>query len=274
MSISEATSLFDGEIVVDQSGLYTFVHYYEHPQSGRRVIMTGMNHEGEEEYFEEMKQILAECDLVLFENIRLNKDEDQEKDRDRDVELAELREAVFGAEAEEVFAPAFQLFFSSLQNAFGMTKEEEAFDSEYEQPHWFCADKMLLYDENQLEEEMMALQERVASISRDKKYEIVEYVKRAILQMDSGEFVKRHIGEAMIVFYSSPDIVEAFLDVLAVSRDLYCLEEFDRLVGEMDPQVVGIKFGAAHTAHQRELLESRGYVYQSSGKFCNISFEK
>ncbi len=270
MNIKKAVRLFDNEITVSPSGLYTFVHYYQHLHKGRKVIIVGMNHAGDEEYFEKVKKILSECDLVLFENIRI----DGKSSQDRDTEEAEMRKVLFRGNIEEAFFCAMQLYFVNAEKVLSLSGEGEAFEAEYNQPHWFSGDTMNS-TETQEREYMKLLIGKFQTIPQDRKQEIVGYVKNALEKMKQNNFTKRDVGEGLVFFWQDPQLVEITLEVLGKPRDLHCFQEFDRLVQERNPQVVGIKFGAGHTSHLRSLLEERYYFpCRSSTKLRNISFKK
>ncbi len=270
MSIRKAVPLFNDEFVVSPSGIYTFAHHYIHPHTGRKVIIVGMNHAGDEEYFEKIKQILAECDLVLFEDIR----KERKSSHDREAEEAEMRKVFFGSNVEKAFFCAMQLYFMNAQKVLSSPEEEEAFDAEYNQPHWFSGDTMLL-TETQKREYLELLTNKLQAIPQERKQEMVEYVKTALRKMERGQFTKRDLGEGFIFFWQDKQLVETVLEVLGKPRDLHCFQEFDRLVQERNPQLVGIKFGAGHIPHLRSLLEARNYFrWCTSTKLRNLSFKK
>lgn len=267
MTIEKTTRLFNGEVIVDNTGLYTFAHCYRHPQTGRWVHMTGMNHVGEVEYFEQVKRILAACNLVLSEDITKERSEREE----RYIEAAQMRETLFDGNLDEAFFVAMQIFFIDIGKALKLPMEDEVFEIEYGQPHWFSGDTLLLSEEQEAEY-MESLQGKLATISPVRKQEVVEYVKAVLEIIERKEFTKSLVGEGMVFFYTDQLLVEALLEALGKPRDLHCFEEFDRLVADRNPEVIGIKFGAAHMSYQRALLEQRGYVHQWSIKMCNISF--
>ncbi len=74
-SMGKQDSLFWGEFVVKQDGIYTYAHYYEHPETKRRVVFVGMNHGGDKEYFEAVAKILEEAEAVLYEGLPLDQEE-------------------------------------------------------------------------------------------------------------------------------------------------------------------------------------------------------
>lgn len=269
MAVRKSVSLFDGEVVISKSGVYAFVHHYRHPANGREVVVVGMNHVGDEQYFIKVKKVLSRCDLVLFEDIRKESDADH---NDEDEE-SKMREVVFGDNVDEAFMVSLQLYFAVASKSFSQAeREEEVFDAEYRQSHWFSGDMMLL-TETQEKEYMENLGRALGVIAADRKRDVVEYVKKVINRMDQGDLNKFAIAEGFIFFYSDPMMTRIILQELAQPRDLYCFSEFDRLVQERNPRKVGIKFGAGHIANQRSLLEERGYTLQKSQKLCNISLK-
>jgi len=269
MVIRNAVPLFNGEVVVSPSGIYTFVHYYEHPVTSRKVVMVGMDHAGDEEYFARVKQILIACDLVLFEDIR----KEQRQQRERDAEEEEMRKVFSEANPDEAFFVAMQLYFLNVQKILSPQDEGEAFDAEYNQPHWFSGDTMLL-TEAQEQEYLEALTKGLQIISSSRKQEVVDYVKKALEKMERGCFTRRDLGRGFVFFYSDPLMAQIILENLAKPRDLHCFSEFDRLLQERSPQTIGIKFGAGHISFQRQLLEERGYIHQKSKKLRNMSFAR
>lgn len=269
VTVKRPVLLLNGEVMVSESRIYTFTHYYYHPINRREVIIVGMNHVGDEGYFVRVKKILATCDLVIFEDIR------KEEDASREAEELSMRKIVFEGATEEAFMVSLQLYFVVAANkVFSQAeKEEEVFNDEYQQPHWFSGDTMTLI-ETQWQEYEENLRRALGVITLERKRAVVEYVREAIARMDRGELKKRAVADGFILFYSDHKIAEIMIQELAKPRDLYCLSMFDKLVQERTPQKIGIKFGAGHTANQRLLLEKRGYVLQRSQKLRNISFEK
>ena len=270
MSLKDPISLLNGEVVINKSGMYTFAHYYHHPIDKRQVIMVGMNHVGDEGYFARVKKILASCDLVLFEDIR----KEINDGHDYGAEELNMRKIVFGGIIQEAFMVSLQLYFMLADKAFSQAeKEEETFDDEYQRPSWFSGDMMTL-TETQWQKYEENLMRALGVIPLERKRAVVEYAREAISRMDRGELNKRTTAEGFMFLYSDPTITELLSQVFAMPRDLHCLNEFDRLVKERNPQKIGIKFGAGHTANQRLLLEKRGYVLQRSQRLCNIFFKK
>src|SRR3989344_1324603 len=59
-----------GELLVTGNGVYTFAYTYRAPSDDVQVLLVGMNHWGDEAYFERVGEILREAEVVVFEGVR------------------------------------------------------------------------------------------------------------------------------------------------------------------------------------------------------------
>lgn len=260
--LAQTFRLFDGEVIVSSQGIYTFAHLYHLPRSTRSVVLVGTNHVGDPEYFQTINDLLARCDLVIYEDSGGGGWDTREREE-------ASRSALYGWSLEEAFAVSPQLYFICAQRALGLPAEGDSFD--YQQPHWVSGEADFLTEEQQ-QTLMTELEARIQAIPADRKKEIVDFVRTEVGRADRGEYTARNLGDGFVFLWSDPQLVEAVSETIGKPRDRHCLEFFDRLVTERDPKTVGIKFGAGHTAFQRRLLEERGYVREKSLRLCNIRF--
>lgn len=264
MALAKAARILGGEVVVSPSGIYTFAHFYRHSRSARSVILVGTNHFGDEEYFRTVGDILFGCDLVLFEGSI-----PEEEDLDERGFLEAARGDFFGEDPELAFGVAFQLYFVSAQRVLGLSAEDAVFD--YRQSHWISGEPDFLTDRQKLRL-TTKFSAKMKTIPFRRKKAVVDFVRRSLDKMDRGDYTVQDLGKGLAFFWTDTQLVGAVSDTIGKPRDRNCLKVFDAVVRERDPRLVGIVFGAGHTAFQRQLLEERGYVLESSMMLCNVRF--
>ncbi len=258
-------SLFNGEFVVKQDGIYTFVHYYTHPETELRIVLAGMNHGGDKKYFDKIAFILQKLDKVIFEAISSDNSSPEEK--------LEEEKSIHSENPDEAFFPAVGTYFQKADQYLNLVGEGGAFD--FTNPNWVCGDmEFFMSLENKdrqlaLEEEM---QKKLSYIPAERKKEVVEYVKRSFEKMESKQFTKRDFGESFVFLYSDPNIVKLYSEILGTQREEMIMNCFDKIVNEDNPRSIGLKYGAAHITNLRSLCEQRGYLLNRSVGFRNLKF--
>lgn len=263
-TIPPAIELFGGEFVVKPDGIYTFAHYYEHPETGHKIIIIGMNHGGDEEYFKQVAGILEEADLVLYEVTRGQPKDPTVVEMQRATDLIKM----LSDDLDEAFPAAMGLYFESATEYLQLAQEQDLLTA---LSGWEPGD-IEFWLRTTEEEFDAAYQKGLAGLTPDRKRAVVEYVKDALWRMENKEFTKKDFGDGFVFFYSDQATVDMLLGVLGNPRDEEVFGRFDQLVEERDPQVVAIKFGAAHTANQRRLLEQRGYIHVRTVELRNLAF--
>lgn len=259
--MKKSTFLLDGELEVNSSGIYTFVHYYQHPKTGRKVIITGMSHDGDKSYFQRVERILSKCDFVLFEDMSsLGKPETA----DKPIDLEQL----FKEKPDMAFLTAMGMYFIQAFKVLNLVKEAQAFN--YQKSNWILGDVSLGEKEEQTSESKLIL--GMQSIPYQRKKKVVDYIGKAIAKMTQNKFTRRNFGQGATFIYSDPAIVQVLTEILAESRDKHLFRQFDSLIKKRNPRIAGIKFGAAHVSFLRHLLEKRGYIRQAKKKLCCIKF--
>ncbi len=259
--MEKAVFLFNGEIEINCSGIYTFAHYYYHPKINRKVIIVGMSHGGDKSYFQKIERALSNCDFVLFEDVS---DSDEFKATDELIDLNQL----FKENPDAAFLTAMRIYGRKSFKALNLTLEGEVFDCK--RPNWILGDVQLDGQEGQeIEKKLIS---GMKSIPYQRKKEVVYYLIKAITKIAQNKFTRRDFGKEAVFIYSDPVITQVFIQILSESRDKHLFQKFDLLVQEKNPGIIGIKFGAGHTPFQRHLLEKRGYIRQTKKKLCNIKF--
>ncbi len=259
--MQESTFLLDGELKVNSLGIYTFVHYYKHLKTGRKVIITGMSHDGDKSYFQRVEQILSKCDLVLFEDMS---SPDKPETADKPIDLNQL----LREKPDAAFLTAMGMYFIQAFKAQNLAKEAQAFN--YQKPNWILGDVSLSKKEEQASQSKLIL--GIQSISYQRKKEVVDYISKAIAKMTQNKFTRRNFGQGIAFIYSDPVIVQVLTKIIAEPRDKYLFKQFDSLIEKKNPRTIGIKFGAAHVSFLRYLLEKRGYIRQAKKKLSCIKF--
>ncbi len=249
----------EGEYIVDSSGIYVFAHYYRYPDKNLRVVLTGMCHVADEMFYEQVRNILAPCDLVLSEHFTL-------KQVERHQRIEWINEQIFSDSIEDAFY--FSVFYGpmGLEYMLGLCDENDAFQNEYRMPHWVSVDPLVF--KSSLDE---LCKEHWRDISILVKKQTVAYFRDAIKRIECGDFRKSELEEAerLTGLY---ELEVAVKEIVVLPRDAYCFVEFDRLVEERRPEFVGIKFGAGHMKSQRSMLESRGYIHEKSIRLQAVAF--
>lgn len=269
-AVSEVHSLFEGEFVVKLDGIYTYAHYYEHPESKRNVVMVGMNHGGDKEYFEQIAKILKSAEAVLYEGVPPSQKETAKKIKK---ETQEDLQKLTSENVDEVFYAAIGSYFQKAHKYLQLVGEGSAFD--YSKAGWESGDAeffVRLKNDEKLQQFLAERQKDLARLSPERKKEVVEFVKKALRSIEERRFTKKDFGGGFIFFWSDQKLVNLFLEALGRTRDEMAMERFDKIVEEKKPRIIGIKFGAAHITYQRKLLERRGYILQRSIELRNIAF--
>ena len=107
--------------------------------------------------------------------------------------------------------------------------------------------------------ELSWLKEKTSIILRIHK----DFIKTARVIPQDAPIVKDFM-ESFAFLWSDGETVEAFRPILGTMRDEIVFGVFDETVLRENPKMIGIKFGAAHIAHQRRLIEERGYALERS----------
>ncbi len=252
------------EYIVDSSGIYVFSHYYLCPDQNRRVVLTGTCHVADAVFYEQVRNILAPCDLVLSEHFTLEQVE-------RHHRIAWINEQIFSDSIEDAFYSAVMYGPRGLAYMLGLCDENDALQNEYRMPHWVNADTLAFESSGICEEQDESCKERWRDISILVKKQTITYFRDAIKRISCGDFRKSELVEAERL----PDLDElevAVKEIVIFPRDAYCFVEFDRFVEERGPEFVGIKFGAGHMKSQRSMLEERGYIHEKSIRLQAIAF--
>ena len=261
--------LFNGEIIIRESGCYTRAHFFRHPKTNRRALLLGMMRCGDPECFSAIKELLSECDCVLFEG-SINPDNQP----DNNCGKTECGEhcpktcgecSCRGADDRPPPAPALmQIFYIAALRHLGLSPESGSFD--YRAPGWKSAEEPFIArmknDKNFREELRAKLMS--PAISQKRQNEIRLRLLEAIARIAEKKFSRKDFMESFAFLWSDGETVEAFRQILGTMRDESVFEVFDETVMRENPNMIGIKFGAAHIAHQRRLIEDRGYALERS----------
>lgn len=260
----------DGEHIVSQSGLYTFIHTYEHLSDKRRVILCGMSHIGEKKYYTKVKNALLECDMVLYEPIFADTVKHNIESLKSDENWAEnLNEFLV------LTISAYYLKSERVLKRKGLALEGYEFSKLYGLENWIHADLLpkLGESEDLTYSIVDALYRRIRRLSVKTRSELLEFFCSSILKMESGKFGVRDFARDLVEIDGREDFFKTLIGAtFQKNRDRKCFEIFDYVVKEHSPSTIGIKFGMAHLPYQRTLLERRGYRLVSSKKICYIHF--
>ncbi len=268
-AMNRGISLFGEEFIVRPDGIYTYAHYYEHPETGRRVIIVGTNHAGDREYFEAIARILEKAEVVLYEGPSSTEDEESAEYYKKAGE--DVLKKLYSQDPDEAFLAAMTAFFWEGHKHLRLMGEGSAFN--HSKPGWESGDaEFFTRLKNDKEWERQFQQKLQTALTPERKREIVEFVRKAVKEMEEGRFTRKDYGDGFVFFWSDKNLVRTILDIYAKSRDEMVMERLDAIVSEKDPDIIGIKFGAGHISYQRKLLEERGYVLQYSTELRNISF--
>lgn len=260
MGQEEWVGLLGGELGVGSQGIVTFVHYYRHPCHCRQVILVGMNHVGERQYFKRIQKILARCEWVLFEQITGGTREQLKK------KFLEEKADLPKENSDDALIRAIGIYFLGVESCLPLVLEGNFFAADYQKPNWVNASSWI--DEGS----EVALQQGIAKLPERWKKQVWDYLRKSMAAMSKGQFRKKDLASGFIRFYSDKGFQQLVWEIFSGPRDLFCFEKFDELCRKHHPRIVGIKFGAAHIPKQRQLLEERGYRLLRSEKLHSISW--
>ncbi|MBI2635494.1 MAG: hypothetical protein HYW79_03045 [Parcubacteria group bacterium] len=268
--MGKTQDLFEGEFVIKSDGIYTYAHYYGRPESKRSVVIVGMNHGGDKEYFEQIVKLLADVEIVLYEGLPPEQEETAEEiEKEEQEDLLNLA----SEDVDEAFYAAIRSYFRKAHKFLRLVGEGSAFD--YSKTGWESGDAeffVRLKNDEKLQKFMAERRNDLAQLTPERKREVVEFVRKALKSIESGQFTKKDFGDGFVFFWSDQKLASIFLDALGKPRDEIVMEHFDRIISEKNPHTIGIKFGAAHIAYQRKLLEQHGYILKRSVELKNIAF--
>ncbi|MFH1455414.1 MAG: hypothetical protein ABIF40_00510 [archaeon] len=281
--------LFNGELLISDSNVFTNSHLYQHSETGVLVRLLGMNHAGTEKYFQAVQNELEGSQKVLYESsggpkttftttFTENLEElfEQELIVSEDKRFRSLLPILYEAESDGNFNKVLTLIKDTdIMNAYGFTlrsyflisslyhdldKESLSFDSE----NWEAVD--MLMDEKAGQQNENELMEAFSNLDKSKLLDTISYVMGKIRKIDLKKHEISDFGKTFYEIYHDETVVNAFLSVLGNPRDEYLFKRFDEVVQDEDLMVLGIKYGAGHISNQRKLLEDRGYVLQRTKK--------
>lgn len=266
------------EYIVRHDGVYTFAHFYKDPETKRRVVLVGMVHFADPAFYEQVKNILGPCDLVLHEDITPDYIKMQEVDSKTKF-IQYVHDNIFSDDLDNSFG-----FISSsssyLYYLAGFPYEGHVFENEYQQPWWVNTDLLRdhIDDFARYYEINTVLEEIRQQISIQHKQQCVRKAQRAMELIDDGrlnmhQLSQSDLGLLQIVSETSLSIALTN-DILVTSRDAFLFNEFDALLPVRDPGLVGLKWGAGHMTSQRAMIEIRGYAYEYSMPLRSDVFKK
>lgn len=250
-------STYYGELVLDDSGVYTFAHYYKHHERGRNIILIGTSHAGSQSYFDKMLSILAECELVLSEALG-------SADLPGDY-VGERKEDLFESSGTEAFLAALGVFsIASIKYLDFIECEGDYLITKPESEEWVMADRSLTDDDP----DHPPVDE--LGLDEDKMSQVVEHAREMIIDMENGKFTPEDFARTIFIFNSFDSLNEARIKCLALPRDKHCMSILDEKLEDTDSNPIGIKYGAGHTRNLRKMLEERGFVHERSEKLALV----
>ena len=268
-----------GEYLVTPEGDFTYAREYQHPKTGQTIKLIGMSHYGDKEYMEQVADILKECDLVIYEGpfeppTEAGELEEKEKQKEMDKNL-------FGANLDEAFRGALSVYEAEILKYLPHINERYFFDET--QPNWIGGETKWWKKDQSPEgpkELENKIHEEIARIPDEYKLEYVilvrkkvEHIRRrhGVTAQDVFEFFKIAGGK---YFQKENKIFNDMVDRLNKERHLELEQTLDRVLSERNPKMLGIKYGAYHTAWLRPRIEARGFVLKNSTPLKATSFDK
>jgi len=279
--------LFNGELLISDSNVFTNSHLYQHPETGVLVKLLGMNHAGTEKYFQAVQNELEGSQKVLYESsgsgpkttFTENLEELFEQEPiivPEEQRFSSLLPILYETESDGNFNKVLtQIKDTDIMNSYGFTlrsyflisslyhdldKESLSFDSE----DWEAVD--MLMDEEAGQQNEKDLMEAFSNLDENKLLDTISYIMGKIRQIDLKKHEISDFGKTFYEIYHDETVVNAFLSVLGKPRDEFLFKRFDEVVQDEDLMVISIKYGAGHISNQRKLLEDRDYVLQRTKK--------
>lgn len=188
-------TLFNGELVIKSDGIYTYAHFYGHPLSKMELVLVGINHGGDTEYYRQILDVLNHVQLVFYEGsppIQTESTIDDERQQDL--------QNLFSENLDEAFYSSLRLYFREASDFLELSTERDSFD--YSKHGWISGDKEFISSLSEADQQkfMEDLKNRLGLVPFNRKESVVEYVKRNVDLIKSGEFTKKDFGDGFVFF--------------------------------------------------------------------------
>ncbi|TSC62469.1 MAG: hypothetical protein G01um101448_688 [Parcubacteria group bacterium Gr01-1014_48] len=223
------------------------------------IKLIGTNHLGERSYYRKIRQILHECTLVLHENLPLETRDDLQED------LIEYRASMSKSPLTEAFLSAISAYFMATNLYFSntMTRESAAFQNEISHRSWLRITSIAWEDSER------HLIEKCSQLSRDRKTEVLNYVKQALEVIEKRLYTREEYAHAFVFFWADESMRSIFDGILTNNA---CMQILNIHLEKQTRGCIGIKFGAAHISKLRNSLEAKGFVHRKSIKLCCVAY--
>jgi len=257
-----------GELLVTGNGVYTFAYTYRAPSDDVQVLLVGMNHWGDEAYFERVGEILREAEVVVFEGVRGEFWNDYSKIWDK---LDELGKGKLVPELSEFYSLASK-FQRRVIKAVELKLEQAALP---EGESWVSGDEAfwlsLIKDDGALKRYSGTLVLAAKRIAPELINSFNAFLKIKS-RLTSVKNLRRAYGEYLLLTGDTPDLYAPL--TVDYRREALAVETLERELTQKKPVKIALKFGAAHISRIRRTLESFGYKLLKSERLLNISFLK
>ena len=263
--MSRKVELFGGEMIIEQTGMYTFCHEYGHPSIKTTVKLVGTNHMGFRTYYRKIKHILHACHYVFHENLSAISPLELSEG------LIQLKEDIFG------IAPLVEKFISSISGYFfatemcfssSMISEQSAFEHESALKKWIPVAGST--DIAHTEEHLI---KACIRISKERQHAVIDHVKKTFGKIKRNDYTFEEYGDTFAFFWSDENMRSIFDNIFIKDSNNLCMRLLEKWIEKDNQNIIGIKFGAAHIPELRTALEQKGFVRKNSFKLCTISYK-
>ncbi len=252
-------------LLIEPQAISTKVNYFWHPRDKRTIILVGTIHQADPAYYLHLREILRQCDYVIYEGPLA------EKLAPESPELYWYRELIqkpklFGEDFDRFFAIADLISHPTFRSIFGWWDERTAFD--YQQPNWVSGDAVwyMRQEKNGWRNFWKSLQEIASASPVLSRIEFAALSHEFFSKVEAGNATKPEFEKWMrTAFIEYRDLRKPVRDFVTRERDEEALKVLDNLLQNplqsSKPVTACLKYGWYHTLYMQKLLEERGYEY-------------
>ena len=263
----EEETLFTAGMEITPDGLYTLVYHYHHPETGKEIVLLGMNHWGSGAYFNEAGEYLKDRDVIIHEGVRPENRERYQEIWKRLDEILEQEISPMDKEFHEVSEKYMRTAFQKLQ----LKTEREV--SREDQKNWIAGDETFLLSLTEEESLKNYARQQLAAFRRipdATKQALIKIFADGIRNMDKGEWPARDLANCY-------RIISPIEELYAIpsqerKREELVMQTLEKVFREKNTRRVAIKFGATHAKGLKNLLQAKGYIIKKVDRIKNLDF--
>ncbi len=265
--INEKHSFYGGEWIISPEGLFTFAHNYRHRSDKTEVILIGVNHVGEKNYYNGIRKKLLTCERVIFEGVK-------PRFRKMYYKICEDIDkycARYANEADTKLEEASGAYYAALYKGLHLINEKDVFAQFEKRRAWSAGDEKFwfaLLDNNKFKKFAAKELRWRRKMPLDYKEKLAEFFESSKCghkiwqKSDLGEFYLAQIH---------PIIEKYGKYVVGLEREVLVMKRLKELLAKR-PRRIGVKFGAGHISRLKTALEKIGFICLNNEAYCAFKF--